>query len=282
MEDQLPKFDIPGDFITGDFITKEILDFYKAYPCKIKSAIFVIISDGQIDATVNLTRYTLKRDDFVIIFPNTFIQIHEIEGNIKLHFVAFSSTFLDEANIISHSLDFLPLLIDNPIISLPEETALICRDFMDLLIRSYFSSDNLLDKENYRSILMFMLKQTSKHHQNNTHLQNEGISRDRVILKEFMQLLLLNYTREHSVTFYAKALGITLQHFCNTIKKVTHKTALEIISGMIITDAKAQLKSTNLAIKEISLTLGFTNQAFFNKFFKQHTGLTPQEYRKSE
>ncbi|MCC8155124.1 MAG: helix-turn-helix domain-containing protein, partial [Tannerellaceae bacterium] len=90
-----------------------------------------------------------------------------------------------------------------------------------------------------------------------------------------------NYTKEHSVPFYAKSLNITLQHFCNTIKKVTGKKALEIISGMIIADAKAQLKSTNLPIKDIGTSVGFSNHAFFNKFFKQHTGMTPQEYRKN-
>ena len=29
----------------------------------------------------------------------------------------------------------------------------------------------------------------------------------------------------------------------------------------------------------IALSLGFNNISFFNKFFKQHTGITPQEYR---
>ncbi len=107
------------------------------------------------------------------------------------------------------------------------------------------------------------------------------MSRENAILKEFIQLALQNHMKEHTVSFYAGKLGITLQHFCNTIKKVTGRTALDILSTMIIMDAKAHLKTTDATIKEIALSLGFTNQAFFNKYFKQHVGMTPQEYRKN-
>lgn len=281
IDEQLPKFDIPGDFIPGDFITKEILDFYKTFPCKIKSGVFVILTQGEIDATINLSQYTVKADDFVVVAPNSFIQIHDVRGIVRLHFVAFSSGFLKSVNFHATSLDLLPLLIGNPVMHLPSETAVICRDFIDVIMRAYISDDKLLDKESYRSILNFFMQQLTKFYRNNPHLTEKNIARDKAILKDFMSLLLKHYTTEHSVTYYAKALGITLQHFCNTIKKVTGTTALDIISGMIIMDAKAQLKASNMAIKEIAISLGFNNQAFFNKFFKQHTGMTPQEYRKN-
>ena len=46
-------------------------------------------------------------------------------------------------------------------------------------------------------------------------------------------------------------------------------------------DIKAQLKSTELPIKGDCLSLGFNNMSFFNRYFKRHTGMTPQEYRNS-
>ena len=41
----------------------------------------------------------------------------------------------------------------------------------------------------------------------------------------------------------------------------------DIIIEAILTDAKSQLKITNMQIKEIALSLGFDNVAFFNRFF---------------
>jgi len=73
---------------------------------------------------------------------------------------------------------------------------------------------------------------------------------------------------------------LSLPHFCTTIKKAIGLTPLEIISSIITMDAKAQLRSTDLTVKEIAFSLGFNNLSFFNKYFRQHTGMTPQEYRR--
>jgi len=72
---------------------------------------------------------------------------------------------------------------------------------------------------------------------------------------------------------------ITLPHLCSTIRSVSERTAGDIIIDAILTDAKAQLKLTTRQIKEIAMSLGFDNVAFFNRFFKSHTGSTPKSYR---
>ncbi|MSB60929.1 helix-turn-helix domain-containing protein, partial [Paeniclostridium sordellii] len=43
---------------------------------------------------------------------------------------------------------------------------------------------------------------------------------------------------------------------------------------------KALLSSSTLSIQEISDRLNFANQSFFGKYFKQHVGISPTEYRK--
>ncbi len=65
----------------------------------------------------------------------------------------------------------------------------------------------------------------------------------------------------------------------STIKKAAGNTPLEVIASVILMEAKSRLKSTDEPVKNIALSLGFNNISFFNKFFKQHTGITPQEYR---
>ncbi|WP_196048231.1 helix-turn-helix domain-containing protein, partial [Parabacteroides distasonis] len=47
-----------------------------------------------------------------------------------------------------------------------------------------------------------------------------------------------------------------------------------------VLEAKALLSSSTLSIQEISDRLNFTNQSFFGKYFKQHVGISPTEYRK--
>lgn len=68
---------------------------------------------------------------------------------------------------------------------------------------------------------------------------------------------------------------------CRLVKKESGHTAMEIINNTIIMDAKAQLCTANTPIKDIAVSLGFNNAAFFNKFFKRHTGIPPQKFRTS-
>ena len=92
-------------------------------------------------------------------------------------------------------------------------------------------------------------------------------------------LHLMNYTEEHEVSFYAKKCGVTPAHFSGAIRKASGHSPLAIITGIIIMNAKAQLKSTRLPVKEIAFSLGFNNLSFFNKYFRKHVEMTPQEYR---
>jgi AraC-like DNA-binding protein len=105
------------------------------------------------------------------------------------------------------------------------------------------------------------------------------LDRKTEIYQDYCQMVLQHYHEWHHVNQYADAMRITLPHLCSTIKSVGNRTAGDIIIEAILTDAKSQLKITNLQIKEIALSLGFDNVAFFNRFFKSHVGVTPKVYR---
>ena len=112
-----------------------------------------------------------------------------------------------------------------------------------------------------------------------THWDSPSYTREYEVYQEFRQLVIKNYTLHHGTSFYAKELGLSLPHLCYTIKKATGNTPLRVIASIILMDAKSRLKSTNEPVKNIALSLGFNNISFFNKFFKKHTGVTPQDYR---
>ena len=42
IDDALPKFDLPVDFVTDDSITGDILNQYGRFPCHIKAGVFVL------------------------------------------------------------------------------------------------------------------------------------------------------------------------------------------------------------------------------------------------
>ena len=258
----LPKFDIPKDFIVGDGITGDILNMYGLFPCKIKAGVFAFCTRGTIRVTINLDEHTARANDFITLLPNTFIQIHEVSEDAEVCFVAFSSRFLESINFIRTISNLIVTIIENPVVPLSGNAAAIFTDslkpVLDLLIQGVVN--------------MYRRFNTWK---------EPVLSRDKEIAREFVQLVWQYYTKERSASFYAGKLRITLPHFCYVIKKTTGMTALDIIANVVIMDAKAQLKSTNLPIKEISIGLGYSNVAFFDKYFRRYVGMSPLEYRNS-
>ena len=97
----------------------------------------------------------------------------------------------------------------------------------------------------------------------------------------FVRMVHEEYAREHQVVYYAKKMNMQPSALCRLVKKESGHTAMEIINQTLIMDAKTQLRTENTPVKDIALGLGFNNAAFFNKFFKKHTGVTPQMFRNS-
>ena len=281
MEDNIPKFDLPVDFIVGNSITGEILNQYGRFPCKIKAGIFVLCVQGTVHATVNLTEFTIRKNDFVTLPPGRCIQRHEVSDDVKLCFAGFSSVFVSHINYIKTITNYLPVIFDSPIMPLPEHISLLYQQAFDLLINAYSMPKTIENKEIIKAIFTIFMQGVIELYRNHTPYSNAPMTRNMEICREFVQLAMENYTKEHSVSYYAKRLNITLQHFCYVIKKVSGRTALDILSNIIIMDAKAQLKSTDMPVKKIAFALGFDNLSFFNKYFRQHVGMTPQEYRES-
>ena len=279
IDDALPKFDLPVDFVTDDSITGDILNQYGRFPCHIKAGVFVLCTRGTVRATINLSEYTITHNDFVTVLPGSFIQIHEVSSDTRVCFAGFSSEFISRVSYVETYLDFLPMILDNPIMALQEEVAQLYRNAFSLLIRAYSLPNTPDNKEILMSIFTIFFQGVGELYKRCKPTTNEPIKREHELYRQFIQLLMTHYTQEHEVSFYAKKCGVTPAHFSGAIRKASGHSPLAIITGIIIMNAKAQLKSTRLPVKEIAFSLGFNNLSFFNKYFRKHVEMTPQEYR---
>ena len=84
-----------------------------------------------------------------------------------------------------------------------------------------------------------------------------------------------------SVAYCANELNLSANYFGDLIKKETGKSASEYIHLKLIDAAKAKIFDANKSVSQIAYELGFKYPQHFTRVFKQHTGMTPQEYRSS-
>jgi AraC-like DNA-binding protein len=99
------------------------------------------------------------------------------------------------------------------------------------------------------------------------------------VLKTFMESLYRNYKQEHEVSFYAQEQNLTCRYFSSIIKDRSGQTPSTWIATALLVEAKQMLQSTPLSVKDISDRLNFPNQSYFGKWFKNHTGISPLEFK---
>ncbi|MGM9797529.1 MAG: helix-turn-helix domain-containing protein [Parabacteroides sp.] len=280
MKSEEMTFEFVSDFAVSDSVTKDSLSGYGSLPYKVKSGLFLLCVRGFVKLSINLTSYTVKTHDFLTLVPNTFIQFEAISEDVLFYLAGFSATFMNDVNFIKSTMNVLPMITDRPVIHLDDAIAQLYIDGYQLLVRaSAFSSRESVNKNLVIACMTIFMQSTAELYKRDIHWNDDSHTRKYEIYRRFVQLVVENYTKQHSVSFYAEQLSLSLPHFCTTIKKAIGLTPLEIISSILIMDAKAQLRETTMSVKEIAYSLGFTNLSFFNKYFRQHTGMTPREYR---
>ena len=83
-----------------------------------------------------------------------------------------------------------------------------------------------------------------------------------------------------SVAYCADELYLSANYFGDLIKKETGKTPQEFIQLLIIDLAKEKILDRTKPISEVAYELGFKYPQHFTRFFKQHIGNSPIDYRR--
>jgi len=99
--------------------------------------------------------------------------------------------------------------------------------------------------------------------------------------EELLRLLEANITQVKSVSKYAKLLNLSVYQLNAITKASVDKTTADLINEQIILEAKRYLLATPNQIKDIAWHLGYEDTSYFIRFFKNHTGQSPDAFRKN-
>ncbi len=100
-------------------------------------------------------------------------------------------------------------------------------------------------------------------------------------LAALKELIDKHYKEQRKLSFYADELCISESGLHKLVHKHFNKSLTNVLYEKLLMDAKSQLFQTNDAIKEICYDLGFSAPAYFTRFFKKHSGITPEVYRQT-
>lgn len=106
-----------------------------------------------------------------------------------------------------------------------------------------------------------------------------GAARGEHHVRDFQALVETHFRTQPSIEWFAGELGITAAHLNALCRRETGSSALKSLHERLLLEAKRNLTYTNLTISQVSDMLGFSEPAYFTRFFKRQTGDTPKAFR---
>ena len=221
-------------------------------------------------------------------------------GDCSLHFVAPGQVHLVQRALESHgyailfSRDFFHFDLSNKnfLMDLPfwEHTSILqieasdLREFEELfeaMHREYQRKSSIKKGvlRAYLQILLLKSQQLFAEQYPNLSFQASQSSPAKIILKGFEQLVENHFIQLHQVNEYAARLSITSNHLNNVVKRLKGKNASELIYERLVLEAKRLLLQGELSNKEIAYALSFKDPAYFSRFFKKQTGVSPSIFK---
>jgi len=118
-----------------------------------------------------------------------------------------------------------------------------------------------------------------RHRQNSKGPSNNASNYTQERLEEFLALLETHFAKHKQASQYANMLNLSSYQLNAITKETLGKTSSDIINEYIILESKRQLLATSNQVNQIAYHLGYEDVSYFIRFFKKHSGHTPDVFR---
>ncbi|MCB5364063.1 helix-turn-helix domain-containing protein [Pusillimonas sp. CC-YST705] len=95
----------------------------------------------------------------------------------------------------------------------------------------------------------------------------------------FGDLIEANYLKPWSVAQYAAHIGVTPAHLNVLCRDIVGQSALMLIHQRRLLEAKRMLVYTSMTVSNVADALGFSDPAYFTRFFSRMAGMSPRAFR---
>lgn len=128
------------------------------------------------------------------------------------------------------------------------------------------------------SLAIFIIELVRNRRDNEQALRESSYEQTR--LDEFRELLERSIAQHKQPSYYAEKLNLSLYQLNAITKSMLGKTCSDVINEHIILEAKRYLLATTDQVNQIAYHLGYEDPSYFIRFFKRHTGRSPEAFRK--
>ncbi len=93
-----------------------------------------------------------------------------------------------------------------------------------------------------------------------------------------IKFIQFNYSHDISIDDVAKSVGVSRSHLYRVFMSNVGKSPIDYLTEYRINEACNLLKTSNLSIAEVAISVGFFDQFYFSRVFKKATGVPPSKF----
>ena len=250
----------------------------------IEGFLFAVVTHGQAQISVGDKMYQLKKGDLITCKPRNIFEKSMMSMDFNALVLFLSPEYVAQlSQMVRMEWTYSMFSSSYKILHADEMAIKRARLYFDLL-KNHLSGPNTPHKE-LSLRLLFASMAYDLHDMNkfqDEELLHQTYSSGENILRRFMQHLHDPAQPYLNVNGYANLFSITPKYFSSICKRLTGQTANQLISDEIVRSAQISLRDSSKSIKQISAMMGFKNQSHFGRFFRQQTGMSPQQYREGK
>ena len=250
-------------------------------PTRMNFILMALCRKGRAQYCIDTRQQTVKPGDLLFISERHIIDNYmaspDFECLCLLVSTQFYHGFVQNVRNVSSLLLFT---MNNPVVQLTPHEIQVYSNYYRTIREKISDTEHHYRTEVVKALLLAMFYDMSGVTYRVEQSSSKGQSRADVIFAEFIQQLEQNYRTERRVSWYAQQMGITPKYLSEIIKQISKRTPNEWIDSYVVLEIRVLLKNSTKSIKEITEELNFPNQSFLGKYFKEHVGMTPSEYRK--
>lgn len=257
------------------------INYYPHEPFRADYFIYGICIAGNATIALNNTPVPLKAGTFFAAIPSTIVQVTAHKPSFKAKLLVFEKSFLLKNILDARQLQQLGFFTYDSVnfIHLDKEEFKLLTGLCDR-VNDRKEFDGIFKNQIVQSLIFNLLFETAEiflFHRNEVAIK--AIKRDDELFFKFYRLVHFNCHTEKRLAYYAGKLFISEKYLIKICNDVAGKTPGAIINEAVLSEAKLLLKNPDNNIAMVSQMLNFSSLASFSRFFKQHSGVSPSEYK---
>ena len=250
----------------------------------VEGFLFAVVTNGQAQISVDDKTYQLRTGDVITCKPRNIFEKSMMSMDFNALLLLLSPEYVAQlSQMVRMEWTYSMFSSSHRILHADETVVSRYRIYFDLLQNRLTSPDTPHKDVSLRMLFASMAYDLHDlHNFQSDELMHQTYSSGENILRQFMQHLHDPSQPYLNVNEYASLFSITPKYFSSVCKRLTGKTANQLISDEIVRSAQISLRDSSKSIKQIAAQLGFKNQSHFGRFFRQQTGVSPQQYREGK